>query len=151
MLKITLSIVLFFLLLSSSYAGEVKPAEKSPSAGDIEKANQLGEEFQRQMPWSRESPQSGEYYGSPQPKSYFSTPERELPESEPPMAQYPFCYNPYTRIYEYCYPPEYGYYNSQGYDYYYLRGYGYYYPGEYYYRFRLHLPEFRFYWEYGGD
>lgn len=107
-LKIPQLVLLFFVffgfLCISLYTGRIVSAEESISAENIKKAEQLGEEFQRQMPWSRKSPQSGAYYGMPQPESYFSTPERELPDfKEPYVIQYPYCYNPYTRQYEYCY------------------------------------------------
>ena len=47
----------------------------------------------------------------PQPYYYLSTPKSELPEPEPQVVQFPYCYIPYTHFYEYCYP---GYYPHYG-------------------------------------
>lgn len=80
----------------------------------IETADKLGEDFQKQGPWSRkESPGDG-FYGIPQPGEY-QTPGSQVPEeeSEYNINQYPLCYNPYERLYEYCYPKGSSYYRSR--------------------------------------
>jgi hypothetical protein len=96
-------IALMGILSSPSYAGAGEPL-----AGDknIEKADRLGEKFQRQGPWSRKEPQDGLFYGIPQPGEYLATPESQLPKDDSGVGitQYPLCYNPYTGSYEYCYP-----------------------------------------------
>jgi hypothetical protein len=95
---------------------------------NIERANKLGEEFQKQGPWSRKSPQDQDFYGIPQPEDYLATPESQLPKSESDMSSvpYPLCYNPYTRVYEYCYSGDSSYFQS-----------------------RFSSPEFRFWWKRG--
>jgi hypothetical protein len=97
-------------------------------AGDLERANELGEDFQRQMPYSRERPQTGETPGQTQPRDYVAPPERERsePAPQPGGGDYPVCYNPYTRVYENCYPQD-----SE------------------YWRLRYNSPDFRFWWEQG--
>lgn len=95
---------------------------------DVRKADQLGEEFQKQMPYSKEKPQSGETPGQSQPKEYITPPEsHKLRASpEPKNYEYPFCYNPYTRLYEYCYQDDYDT-----------------------FRLRYRSPELLFWWEHG--
>lgn len=93
--RLSVVILSFSLLLPCALYSETR-------SSDIERADRLGEEFQKQMPWSKEKPQSGEFYGTPQPKDYLSPPEKEETQSEPD-AQYPYCYDPYTGYYEYCY------------------------------------------------
>jgi len=118
--------MLMFLLPDALYS-ETKSSAKKRS-GDIEKADQLGEEFQKQGPWTRQAPQAGGFYGMPQPEDYLATPESQRPkdESESSVMQYPLCYNPYNRVYEYCYPRESSYFNL-----------------------RFRSPEFRFWWRRG--
>jgi hypothetical protein len=89
-------------------------------------ANELGDDFQRQMPYSKENPQSGE--GQTQPQDYTAPPDREKPEPQttPQGTDYPLCYNPYTRVYEYCHPED-----TDS------------------FRLRLRSPDFRFWWEHG--
>jgi hypothetical protein len=122
----TISIVISFLIisLSSSSAQE----SSVPSVTDVEKADQLGDEFQRQMPWYARTPQSGAFFGIPQPKEYLSAPESEIPpeSSEYLSRQYPLCYDPYTGSYEYCKP-----------------------RNSYYFRVKLRSPQFRFWWSKG--
>jgi hypothetical protein len=76
--------------------------------GSLEKADELGDDFQRQMPWSREKPQSGETPGQAQPRDYVAPPEREKTETttRPQGETFPLCFNPYTRGYETCYPED---------------------------------------------
>lgn len=95
-------------------------------AGGGKGASELGEDFQKQMPYSKEKPQSGE--GQPQPRDYTAPPEREKPEARTPAQapDYPLCYDPYTRTYEYCHPED-----SDS------------------FRMRLRSPDFRFWWESG--
>lgn len=72
---------------------------------DINRADKLGEEFQRQMPYSKERPQSGETPGQPQPKDYIAPAERERPDAtQSQVYEQPICYNPYYGNYEPCYP-----------------------------------------------
>lgn len=96
--------------------------------GDIQRADELGEDFQRQMPYSKERPQSGETPGQAQPKDYIAPPEREKtePTPRPQGYDYPLCFNPYTRAYENCYPED-----SE------------------HWRLRYSSPDFRFWWEHG--
>ncbi len=96
--------------------------------GDIERANELGEDFQRQMPYSKERPQTGETPGQVQPGDYVAPPERERnePPPQPRAGDSPVCYNPYTRAYETCYPQD-----SE------------------YWRLRYSSPEFRLWWDQG--
>ncbi|MEF9476076.1 MAG: hypothetical protein L0958_05240 [Candidatus Mariimomonas ferrooxydans] len=115
MSKIFFIPLILILILPYQLNSETEPK-------DIEKAEELGEEFQMQMPWSREKSQSGSHYDISQPEAYRATPEKELPASEE-KTLYPYCYNPYTYRYELCY-------------------YRYYYDD--YYRLRLHLPKFNF-------
>ncbi len=145
-MKILLPGLLLFLMFSSppSHGGEVTPEEGSPFSEDIGKADQIGEEFQRQAPWSETAPGSGAYHAPPQPEEYLSPPEPEEPE--PPAAPRPYCYNPYTGLYEYCYPGGYlhGYFHPR-YRYEYLHS-----DEDTRYRFELDLPGFYLYWEKGG-
>lgn len=96
--------------------------------GDIQRADELGNDFQRQMPGFREKPQSGETPGQAQPGDYVAPPEREKnePASQPRSGDYPLCYNPYTRAYETCYP-----------------------EGSENWRLRYGSPDFRLWWESG--
>lgn len=72
---------------------------------DIHKEDKLGEEFQRQMPYSKERPQSGETPGQPQPKDYIAPTEKEKTDTtQSQMHERPVCYNPYYGKYEPCYP-----------------------------------------------
>ena len=97
-------------------------------SGNIERANELGEDFQRQMPYSKEKPQSGETPGQAQPGDYVAPPEREKnePAAQPRGGDYPVCYNPYTRAYENCNPED-----SEN------------------WRLRYSSPDFRLWWEQG--
>ncbi len=96
--------------------------------GNIERANEMGEDFQRQMPYSKERPQTGETPGQAQPGDYVAPPEREKsePPSQPQAGDYPLCYNPYTRTYENCYPQD-----SES------------------WRLRYNSPDFRLWWDHG--
>ena len=96
--------------------------------GSVSRANELGDDFQRQMPYSKEKPQSGETPGQAQPEDYTAPPERERTEapSQPQGYDNPLCYNPYTRGYENCYP-----------------------EGSEYWRQRYDSPDFRLWWEHG--
>lgn len=101
-------------------------------SSDIERADQLGKEFQRQMPWSKDIPKSGAYEGMTQPEGYYFAPEKELSEEEmSKMSKPPYCYNPGTYRYEYCYP---SYDNLKYYD---------------HNKYRLRLPGFYLYWGHG--
>lgn len=114
---------LVVLLSVCLFAMEVPVMEAASE--NTEKAGQAGEEFQSQAPWFRERTQSGGYYYMPQPEHYLAVPESQTSEKEPngSQSQYPLCYNPYTREYEYCYPWDYNY-----------------------FRVRFRSPEFRFWW-----
>mgnify|MGYP006268487043 FL=1 len=96
--------------------------------GNNERANELGNDFQNQMPWSKEKPQSGETPGQAQPRDYVAPPEREMTETttRPQGEMYPLCFNPYTRAYETCYP-----------------------EGSENWRTWYNSPDFRFWWEQG--
>jgi hypothetical protein len=117
---------LFFLSASSLHSETENVTE--PDSNKFERVEQLGEEFQRLMPWSRRTPQSDTYYDTPQPKEYFSTPEIELPQKDADYQymRYPLCYNPYNRLYEYCYSRD-----------------------SNYFKLRFRSPEFRFWWKSG--
>lgn len=73
-------------------------------------AGRFADDFQRQMPWSRQIPQSGAINGMLQPENYISPSESMQPKSEQLRyavpyyyyQQYPLCYNPYLFRYEYC-------------------------------------------------
>jgi hypothetical protein len=95
---------------------------------DASRANELGEDFQRQIPGYKEKPQGGETPGQTQPQDYTAPPDREKPEPQttPQGTDYPLCYNPYTRVYEYCHPED-----TDS------------------FRLRLRSPDFRFWWERG--
>lgn len=133
----TLLIVIAAIYPSDSFPTDYVFSGGKTSGDDLEKVDRLGEEFQRQMPWSKEVPQSGAYEGTPQPEGYLSAPGREAKETEPSAAQYPYCYNPYTRRYEYCPGGRYPYHHP------------YYYYENYFY-LRIGWPKFYFYWE-GGE
>ena len=111
-----LSLSLSFLLPSHLYSETL--------SSDIEKADRLGDEFQQQMPWSKEKIPSGEPLTRDLPQPPES--QKSKDESEPQWRQYPLCYNPYTLRYEYCY-----------------RG------DEDYFMIRFRSPAFRFWWEHG--
>lgn len=110
------TVVVASLLFCPAYAGTGKGA------------SELGDDFQRQMPYSKERPQSGETPGQAQPEDYTAPPERERNEapSEPQGRDFPLCYNPYTGGYENCHP-----------------------EGSEYWRLRYDSPDFRFWWEHG--
>lgn len=95
---------------------------------DLRRAEELGNDFQQQMPYSTERPGSGETPGQAQPGDYVAPPEREQgePAAQPRGGDYPVCYNPYTRAYEPCYPQD-----SE------------------YWRMRYNSPDFRIWWEQG--
>jgi len=118
---VLMTAVLVFVFSPAAYS------ENAVSQGDAEKAGQLGEDFQKQTPWGKDAPDTGEFRGTPQPKEYRSSPEDEQPRDEgQKVREYPLCYNPYTGGYEYCYPSD-----------------------SYYFRMRFRSPEFRFWWEHG--
>jgi len=101
--------IVFLFFCSYSEAGALSVTDK-----DIEKADRLGEEFQKQGPWSRQEPQDGLFYGIPQQGKYLTTPESELQDgSGSVLTQYPLCYSPYTGSYEYCYPRGSSYFKSR--------------------------------------
>ena len=121
--KLSLLILsLSFLLPSHLYSETL--------SSDIEKADRLGDEFQQQMPWSKEKIPSGEPLTRDLPQPPES--QRSKDESEPQWRQYPLCYNPYTLRYEYCYL---SHDNLNYYD---------------YYKYRTHRPGFYLYWGHGG-
>lgn len=120
-LKTILIILALALFSSHSYAETGAP---SPKDKDIEKADKLGEEFQRQMPWSKERAPAGEPLTRDVPQSPESQKPKDEPESQ--WKQYPLCYNPHTHRYEYCYPGD---------------------PD--YFMLRFRSPKFRFWWDYG--
>jgi hypothetical protein len=124
--KVIFSAICMFLL-SEPLNAEIKSPSNIRSE-NLERVNNLGEEFQRQGPWSRKSPQDGGFYDIPQPDSYLATPESQLPKSEPEVSAvpYPLCYNPYIRVYEYCYSGDSSYFQS-----------------------RFSSPQFRFWWKRG--
>ena len=103
------------------------------SSDDVEKSDKLGDDFQKQSPWFREKPKSGESTGTPQPEQYLRNPEGEKKEETQkyPYCRYPdcpgqyaLCYNPDLDTYEYCYPA-----NSDN------------------FRMRFRSPKFRLWWE----
>ncbi|MCL5023432.1 MAG: hypothetical protein M1497_08730 [Nitrospirae bacterium] len=87
----------------------------SATSGEIDKADRLGEEFQRQMPYSKERPETGETPGQTQPGDYTAPSEREgtLAPAQPGGYDEPLCYDPYTGTYEYCYPEDSDYFRSR--------------------------------------
>ncbi len=96
-------------------------------AGGIYRADELGDDFQGQMPYSKDRPQTGETPGQMQPGDYTSPPGEgtgALPQ--PQGGDYPLCYNPYSRGYENCYP-----------------------QGSEYWRQRYDSPDFRLWWDHG--
>ncbi len=98
------------------------------SAGSISGAANLGDDFQRQMPYSKEGPQSGETPGQIQPGDYTAPPERERTDlpAQPRVSDSPLCFNPYTGGYETCYA-----------------------EGSEYWRERYNSPDYRYWWEQG--
>ncbi len=114
---IALTVVFLIGLFSSSVC-----------ASQTSRADELGDDFQGQMPGYKEKPRSGETPGQAQPQEYTAPPDREKPDSQAPPqgSDYPLCYNPYTRDYEYCHPEDV---DS--------------------FRLRLRSPDFRFWWEHG--
>ncbi|MBI5674306.1 MAG: hypothetical protein HZC48_00560 [Nitrospirae bacterium] len=121
--RLSLAILAFsFLPLFSVYSETISK--------DIEEAERLGEEFQGQMPWSKDIPESGAYDGMTQPEGYLSGPRQKMYEEDrAKIREYEYCYNPVTFRYEYCYSA---------------------YPNFYdYYKYRLYLPGFYLYWRHG--
>ncbi len=102
----------FFILPGDLLCETGSPLKRNPDP--IEKADKLGEEFQREGPWSRQAPQGG-FYDVPQPRDYLATPGSQFPPDDAgsDMTQYPLCYNPYAGYYEYCYPRESSYFRSR--------------------------------------
>ncbi len=126
-------VLLALLVLSLIYPQNYFSVPLSLAASDdAEKADKLGEEFQKQAPWFREKPQGDEGKGEPQPELYIHTPEgKEEKQDKYPYCrypdcpeQYPLCYNPDLEVYEYCYPAD----SSD-------------------FRLRFHSPKFRLWWE----
>ena len=89
--------------------GVLYPETRSSSikrSDNIDKADNLGDEFQKQGPWSRQAPAGDGSTATPQPEEYLATPKSQIPgsESEGGSVQYPLCYNPYKQVYESCAP-----------------------------------------------
>ncbi len=119
--KTILIILVLVLFPFHAYAETPSP---SPKDKDIEKADKLGEEFQKQMPWSKERTPGGEPLTRELPQPPES--QKQKDESESQFTRYPLCYNYYTRRYEYCYPRD-----------------------SDYFMLRFQSPKFRFWWEHG--
>jgi len=113
--KIAVIIVLSFTFsaIPCSRLHIVMPA--FAASDDTDKADKLGEDFQKQSPWFREKPKSDENTGTPQPEQYLRNPEGEKKEETQkyPYCRYPdcpeqyaLCYNPDLDTYEYCYPAD---------------------------------------------
>lgn len=100
------------LIFSRSYS---EAGALSLRDSDIEKADRLGEGFQKQGPWSRQESRGNGFSVIPQPEEYrtASDSQAQKDESEYGMNQYPLCYNPYAGLYEYCYPRESSLYRSR--------------------------------------
>ena len=127
---IVLLLVIFSIICSEQHIGVLLSLAESDNA---EKTDKLGEDFQRQLPWFREKPESGESKGTPQPELYQRTPEgdkngekQKYPYCRYPdcPGQYTLCYNPDLDLYEYCYP-------ADSFD----------------FRMRFRSPKFRLWWE----
>ncbi len=69
---IVLLLVIFSIICSEQHIGVLLSLAESDNA---EKADKLSEDFQKQSPWFREKPESGESKGTPQPELYQRTPE----------------------------------------------------------------------------
>jgi hypothetical protein len=95
-----LSVLFFLSTVLYGVQTEAGETSSSPSV-DTEKAEQLGEEFQNQMPGARSSSRSSDSTVIPQPDAYSSPEEKKEPDYN--QMQYPLCYNPATGFYEYCY------------------------------------------------
>jgi len=114
-----LALLVFSLIYPQTYFG----ISLSLAASDAEEADKLGEEFQKEAPWFREKPESGESKGDPQPDLYQRSSEPYCRYPDCPE-QYPLCYNPDLEVYEYCYPAD----TSD-------------------FRLRFHSPKLRLWWE----
>lgn len=73
------------------------------ASGNIEKVDRLGEEFQGQMPGTKERPEKESGFDTPQPQEYVA-PSAVVPTGQNQAG--PVCYNPYTQMYERCYLPD---------------------------------------------
>ncbi len=123
-------LIVLSMICSQQYIGVLSSFAASDNA---EKVDKLGEDFQKQSPWFRDKPESGESKGIPQPELYQRTPEGNKGEETQkyPYCRYPdcpgqyaLCYNPDADLYEYCYP-------ADSFD----------------FRMRFHSPKFRLWWE----
>lgn len=131
---IVLLLVFFSIIYSDIYSEQRMGVLLSFAASDnTEKADKLGEEFQKQSPWFREKPKSGESTGVPQPEQYLRCTEdkKEEETQSNPYCYYPYCeeqyplrYDPDTKPYEYCYPVD-----------------------SFSYKFRFRSPKFRLWWD----
>jgi hypothetical protein len=109
-------IVIMLVSMAVGYSCSSAEAGKVSAKSDaIQQADRLGEDFQQQGPWSRREPLGDGFYGVPQPKEYQTDFGGHLPQDESGFdtSQYPLCYNPYTSVYEYCYPRESPYFLSR--------------------------------------
>lgn len=99
LLKISLiPMILIFLFSQSLYSWAASPSKK-----DIEKADKLGEEFQKDMPWAKDR--------QPQKEPLTPAPQTPSAATEQKTLQYPMCYNPYTGGFESCNPDDYEHFN----------------------------------------
>jgi hypothetical protein len=129
----TALLVLFFIFSAVTYSELHIVALASAASDNTEKADKLGEEFQKQSPWFREKPESDESIVTPQPEHYLRIPEEKKEEETQgnpycyyPYCeeQYPLCYDPDTGLYEYCYPAD-----------------------SFSFKFRFHSRKFRQWWD----
>ncbi len=96
-------------------------------AQNLRRADELGEDFQRQMPYSKDKTQSSETPVQAQPREYTAPAGGEQPSATGIQGnEYPLCYNPLSGVYEYCDPGD-----SE------------------YFRQRFQSPDFRYWWERG--
>lgn len=111
-LRIFIVLIGMGVLSSPTYAAAGKLQTRDR---DIEKADRLGEDFQRKGPWTRPESSGDGFYGIPQPEEYLASPESKLPKEDrgAALTHYPLCYSPYTGYYEYCYPRESSYFKSR--------------------------------------
>lgn len=91
---IIIPLVLLFIFSQPLYSDAASPSKK-----DIEKADKLGEEFQKEMPWAKER--------QPQKELLTPVPPPPADTTESKTVQNPMCYNPYTGAFESCNPDDY--------------------------------------------
>ncbi len=99
-------VILICMVLSHGLLSAENISSSGRASDSIQRAMNLGDEFQDMGPWSGHAGRDSGFYGLAQPRDYLTAPEskRITTDQGTDSAAYPLCYNPYQRAYEYCYP-----------------------------------------------